>query len=434
MKMQMGGVNALQFGTFFLWFLSSLTNSAMVPHRIVLSFDSIPDFCMPFSLPMVAVGVLIFGRSKREETEQVHEAETYRSMFENVPVGVYRMTPAGKVLEANRKFVELLGYQNIEELKSANVNDLYVSKSDRMAFLDKLRTAELNGEFQMRRKDGRTIWVHDYPKATVSMNGYVTHLDGMAVETQEIDAITRDLNEDKRLDIKRMRAQFISSVTHELRTPLVSIKGYLDYVLAKNDGSVSGAIRPSLEVIKRNTDRLFNLVNDLLDVQRIESGKLALKLETFDFRQILTHCTEEMLPIFNQKSQKITVDAPAGSLDLRGDRLRLTEILTNMLNNATKFTPDGGQVSVRVEQDSEFLRVFVHDTGIGIDKADLERVFEPFSAIPKPTYIKGTGLGMSLAKRLIEAHGGRIWVDSPGKGEGTTFAFELPRRLTVGDV
>jgi signal transduction histidine kinase len=184
-----------------------------------------------------------------------------------------------------------------------------------------------------------------------------------------------------------------------------------------------------LEVIKRNTDRLFNLVNDLLDVQRIESGKLGLKLETFDFRQVLNHCTEEMLPIFNQKSQRITVDAPLGSLDLKGDRLRLTEILTNMLNNATKFTPDGGEVSVRVERDNEFLRVFVHDTGIGIDKADLERVFEPFSSIPKPTYIKGTGLGMSLAKRLIEAHGGRIWVDSPGIGEGTTFAFELPRRL-----
>lgn len=406
----------------------------MVPDGIVPSSNSISYHYVHFSLSLVAIGMLIFGRSRSDETEQVRDAETYRSMFENVPVGVYRVTPAGKVLQANRKFVELLGYQNIEELKSANINDLYVSKSDRMAFLDKLRTAELNGEFQMRRKDGRTIWVHDYPKATVSIDGYVTHVDGMAVETQEIEAITRDLNEDKRLDMKRMRAQFISSVTHELRTPLVSIKGYLDYILAKNDGSVSEAIRPSLEVIKRNTDRLFNLVNDLLDVQRIESGKLALKLETFDFNQILHHCMEEMLPILNQKGQKLTVDAPPGSLDLRGDRLRLTEILTNMLNNATKFTPEGGEVSVRVEQNSEFLRVFVHDTGIGIDKTDLERVFEPFSSIPKPSYIKGTGLGMSLAKRLIDAHGGKIWVDSQGRGEGATFAFELPRRLGVDDV
>jgi len=406
----------------------------MVPDGIVPSSNSISYDYVHFSLSLVAIGMLIFGRSRSDETEQVRDAETYRSMFENVPVGVYRVTPAGKVLQANRKFVELLGYQNIEELKSANINDLYVSKSDRMAFLDKLRTAELNGEFQMRRKDGRTIWVHDYPKATVSIDGYVTHVDGMAVETQEIEAITRDLNEDKRLDMKRMRAQFISSVTHELRTPLVSIKGYLDYILAKNDGSVSEAIRPSLEVIKRNTDRLFNLVNDLLDVQRIESGKLALKLETFDFNQILHHCMEEMLPILNQKGQKLAVDAPPGSLDLRGDRLRLTEILTNMLNNATKFTPAGGEVSVRVEQNSEFLRVFVHDTGIGIDKTDLERVFEPFSSIPKPSYIKGTGLGMSLAKRLIDAHGGKIWVDSQGRGEGATFAFELPRRLGVDDV
>jgi hypothetical protein len=143
---------------------------------------------------------------------------------------------------------------------------------------------------------------------------------------------------------------------------------------------------------------------------------------------------EEMLPILNEKGQKLTVDAPPGSLDLRGDRLRLTEILTNMLNNATKFTPEGGEVSVRVEQNSEFLRVFVHDTGIGIDKTDLERVFEPFSSIPKPSYIKGTGLGMSLAKRLIDAHGGKIWVDSQGRGEGATFAFELPRRLGVDDV
>jgi PAS domain S-box-containing protein len=359
---------------------------------------------------------------------QLGELEKYRRMLDNLPVGIYRINPNGKVLEANRKFAELLGYKSVQELKAVNVNDFYVSQSDRAAFVEKLRNSDLTAEFELRRKDRTTIWVRDYPKATISLNGYITHLDGVFVETHGIDAITRDIGEDKRLDMRRMREQFISSVTHELRTPLVSIKGYVDYILAMKDGSVPDSIRPSLEIIKRNTDRLFTLVNDLLDVQRIESGKFRLKLETFNLREILGNCIEEMAPVLKQKKQKIHVDAPAATLNIQGDRLRLTEVFTNLLNNAAKFTPDSGEIYVRVEEENDSIRISVRDTGIGIDKMDLERVFEPFAAIEKPTYIKGTGLGLSLAKRLVEVHGGKMWVDSPGKGQGATIAFTLPKR------
>ncbi len=432
--MQKGSIGFMILGGIFLWILGAVIDSLTSLQGSLLGSLLSPNIDTYFRASALAIylliGTLILRRSKGQEPAltQLGEPDKYRRMFDNLPVGVYRMTPAGKILEANRKFAQLLGHQSVEELKSVSVNDLYVSQPDRMVFLEKLRNSDMNAEFELRRKDGRTIWIHDYPKAAVSLNGYITHLDGVFVETHGIDAITRDLNEDKRLDMKRMRDQFISSVTHELRTPLVSIKGYVDYILAKRDGSVSESIRPSMEVIKRNTDRLFNLVNDLLDMQRIESGKLALKLETFDLRQILDQCVEEMLPVFNHKNQKIRLDAPTGQLNLQGDRLRLTEVLTNIMNNATKFTPDGGEISIRVEEDNEFIRVCVHDTGIGLDKTDLERVFEPFASIEKPTYIKGTGLGLSLAKRLVEAHGGKIWVDSAGKGQGATFAFSVPRR------
>ena len=393
-----------------------------------------PNLDASFSWAMLSVyaliGILILRKSARQgvTTAKNVEPSAYHQMLDNLPVGVYRMTPSGTILEANRKFAQLLGYQNAEELKPLNVNDLYVKRSDRVAFLEKLRSSDVTSEFQLRRRDGRTVWIRDYPKATISLTGYITYLDGVFVETYGMDAITRDLNEDKRLDMKKMREQFISSVTHELRTPLVSIKGYVDYILSKQDGSVSESIRPSMEVIKRNTDRLFTLVNDLLDIQRIESGKLALKPESFNFREVLDHCAEELLPLIRQKNQKIHVNAPSGALTVQGDRLRLTEVLTNLLNNATKFTPSGGDIFVMVEEDTESLHVQVRDTGIGIDKADLERVFEPFAAIEKPTYIKGTGLGLSLVKRLIEAHSGKIWVDSAGKGQGTTFTFSLPKQ------
>jgi len=127
------------------------------------------------------------------------------------------------------------------------------------------------------------------------------------------------------------------------------------------------------------------------------------------------------------KKQRLRVEAPEKPLQIRGDRDRLSQVLMNLFGNASKFTSEGGTISLHVKELEDAVQVQVSDTGIGIRKEDLERVFEPFAAIEKPTYIKGTGLGLSITRGLIEAHGGKIWAESPGEGKGATFVFTIPR-------
>ena len=368
---------------------------------------------------------LLVRPSKIESKREMKSYEILRSILDNVPVGVYRATSDGRILEANQTFADLLGYNSVDEIKTVNLDDVYVRKTERIDHLEKLRDATIFAEFELKRKDGGTIWVRDYPKATLTNSGYVDYTDGVLVRTQGIEAIVHDITEHRRLEI--MRDHFISAATHELRTPLVSIKGYADFILAENPQSSISNIRPFVEVMKRNADRLLELTNDLLDVQRMESGKIQLKLQQVDLRNLLKECVQEVQPLLDQKHHHLHLEIASGALTIRGDPLRLSQMLWNIMNNAIKFTPDGGDITISLSETPTKACIRVRDTGIGIDKKDLDRVFEPFAAIEKPTYFKGTGLGLSLTKRLAEAHGGVISVSSPGKWQGTTITIELSR-------
>lgn len=391
------------------------------------------SLAVPVSLVFLSVVLLgaSLSASNGKNGESRSTLDHYRSMLDNLPVGVYRSTSDGKILEANRTLARMLGYENLDELKKVDLNDVFVRKSDRVGQLEKLRDSTVFAEFQLRRKDGETVWVRDYPKATLAPTGTVDYQDGVIVQTHGIEAIVRDITEHRRLEI--MKDQFISSVTHELRTPLVSIKGYVDYVLAEDPGGTLGSVRSSIEVVKRNTDRLLDLTNDLLDIQRMESGKLELRIQNLNFRDLIRECVEEIQPLIEQKNQHLHLEIPAGPSTIQGDHLRLSQVLMNLLNNATKFTAAGGDITVRVDEDigTGGLRISVKDTGIGISKPDIPRVFEPFAAIEKATYYKGTGLGLSLTKKLVEAHGGTITAFSPGRGLGTTLTITLPRMRVV---
>ena len=389
------------------------------------AFSAEAFLSLPIGILALFFGIWLMRSGQDEPDKEAKPYERLRSMLDNLPVGVYRATSDGRILEANRTFAELLGYGNVDEIKSVNLDDVYVRKTDRINHLEKLRDATVFAEFELKRKDGGTIWVRDYPKATLANSGYVDYMDGVLVQTQGIEAIVRDITERRQLEI--MKDHFISAATHELRTPLVSIKGYADFILAENPDSSISNIRPFVEVMKRNADRLLELTNDLLDAQRMESGRIQLKIQKLDIRSLVRECVQEVQPLLNQKHHHLHLEIPSGALDIRGDPLRLSQVLWNIMNNAIKFTPDGGDITISMKETPTGIRICVQDTGIGIDKKDLDRVFEPFATIEKPTYFKGTGLGLSLTKRLVEAHGGIITVTSPGKFQGTTITLELSK-------
>ena len=246
---------------------------------------------------------------------------------------------------------------------------------------------------------------------------------------RQVDIKTGELKIEiaEREKMQESKNRLMSAITHELRTPLVSIVGYLDYVLTGKLGPLSEKVESSLQIVKQESDRLLTLTNDLLDIRRLEFGKFQLTPEPLNFKEVIDHCTHEIQPLIREKKQQFKVDVLEGPFPTHADRTRLCQALMNLLSNSVKFTPEGGEIILHVEADADNIKAQVSDTGLGINKDDLTRVFEPFAAIKKPTYIKGTGLGLSLTKGLIEAHGGKIWAESPGEGKGSTFTFTLPR-------
>jgi signal transduction histidine kinase len=252
------------------------------------------------------------------------------------------------------------------------------------------------------------------------VDGTIDHIDGVCVETHGINAILRDVAEHKRLE--SMKDNFIVAVTHELRTPLVSIRGYLDHILL-GEGDLPAVVRSQLEIVGRNANRLLELTNDLLNFEGVQKPRV----EKLEIQGILSHCIEEVQPLLKEKNQELRLEFPDKPLVVLGDPLRLSEVILNVLTNANKFTTNNGRVTIRVEEGDADVTVYVTDSGIGISEGDVDHVFEPFAPIKKPAYFKGSGLGLSLAKKLIEAQGGKIWVTSEGSGLGATFAFTLPK-------
>jgi signal transduction histidine kinase len=244
----------------------------------------------------------------------------------------------------------------------------------------------------------------------------------------EAESARRALAEqNKRLrELDRLKDEFLSLVSHELRTPLTSIRGYLDLVLDEDAGHLNPEQRRFLEAVDRNSGRLLRLVGDLLFVAQADAGRLSLEQAKLDVSSIAADCVEGARPAADEKSiELVLLAAPVPALV--GDRVRLSQVLDNLVSNALKFTPAGGTVQVKTFSDGEHVAVEVSDTGIGVPLADQPRLFERFfrSNAAYDQAIPGTGLGLAIVKAIVEAHRGRITLDSQ-EGQGTTFRIELP--------
>ena len=238
-------------------------------------------------------------------------------------------------------------------------------------------------------------------------------------------AVFRDFTHEAEID--RMKSDFVSIVSHELRTPLTSIKGYLDLVLMGTSGPTNKQQESFLQIAKNNTDRLHGLVSDLLDISRMESGKMALDVQVVSLLQVVQQVSNSMRKAFQDRGLTLTVDVPPELPEILGDPARISQILINLLSNAYKYTSEGGAI-LQVRPGRRVLQVDVIDTGAGISAEDQDKLFTPFfraddQAVRQET---GSGLGLTITKSLVEMHGGEMRVTSkPGKG--STFTFTLPR-------
>jgi signal transduction histidine kinase len=226
-------------------------------------------------------------------------------------------------------------------------------------------------------------------------------------------------------ELDRMKNQFISTATHELRTPVTSIIGFLELVLDDSSEELPESVRNDLNVVFRNSMRLVDMTNDLLDVQRITSGRFEVTLEEVELINTVNDVLEELKPLFSDKKQKLLVDAPE-RLMVNVDESRISQLLINLLRNANKFTPEKGLIEVKVEAIDSYVQVSVKDSGIGLREEDLGKLFTPFPGIQHGLNVSSTGLGLSIAKGIVELHNGTIWAESDGLGTGSIFIFKIP--------
>ncbi|MEK7559225.1 MAG: HAMP domain-containing sensor histidine kinase [Patescibacteria group bacterium] len=239
-------------------------------------------------------------------------------------------------------------------------------------------------------------------------------------------------NANERLkEVDKLKDEFVSLASHELRTPMTVIKSYVFMLLNKSAGELTNKQKTYLERTLSSTERLINLVNDMLNVSRIESGKLTIEPVPADIGKLVYEVVTEMQTRASEMDIKLVYTQPTSPLISNADINRIKQVLINLIGNSFKFTPKGGMVKIELTQnEKDFALIKVSDTGRGISSADMAKLFIKFSMVGNNRLTKdkgqGTGLGLYLSKSLIELHGGKIWAQSEGEGKGSTFSFTLP--------
>lgn len=249
----------------------------------------------------------------------------------------------------------------------------------------------------------------------------------------EVSRATADLvaANTKLQELDTLKDEFVSLASHELRTPLTAIRSYIWMALSGKGGAITEKQRYYLDRSFRSTDRLIKLVNDMLNISRIESGRMAILLTRVNVLALITGIVEDLAPRLSESGIRCDVSSDAVVSDVVSDADKLSEVLLNILGNAIKFTPKGGRIRIVVANEKDMVRISVTDTGIGIDPVNVPKLFTKFgalrsSATPDAIASQSTGLGLYISKAIVARHGGTIRAISPGIGKGTTVSFTIP--------
>ncbi|HMA64222.1 MAG: ATP-binding protein, partial [Fibrobacterota bacterium] len=384
--------------------------------------------------------------------------------IEYTPIGIVVLRTDGKVHYINR-FAEQMFNQSRETLLG-KIIDHSVSDYTGKVTWEEIWTAMLQGELteasvviEPPGKDATVCKVQSF-----FIKGNENYQDSLALIFRDMtqDIRITDQIEKKNLEMAKMNSElirsnaewkrvsdmksnFLSIASHELKTPLTSIKGYSDIIIDNMKDKLDTSVYRMIESINRAADRLHKVVNNILDVTRIEQKRLRLKPELLDLRAVICDCIDELAQFSLKRNITFTCDIPDGLPSFYGDKMRMQQVFTNLFSNALKYSPDGSGVwvSVSLEEGDKF-HIVVKDNGIGIDKTEQKNIFYPFYEVGSvnshsTSYSSfmggGTGLGLSIVKGIVERHGGRIWVISEGVREnafpGSEFHITMPVQAEI---
>jgi len=359
--------------------------------------------------------------------EEVHRGKAYiENLVENAGDGIISTDGEDRILTWNRGAEVIFGYSK-DEVVGQSLKLLLpphrANELEEIRIKVQLQGVIRNLEVRRQRKDGVMI---DVALAVSPIGDNTGNVSGFL-------HLAKDITEKKRYehrlrDLDRLKSDFVSNVSHELRTPLTAIKGSADNMLDGITGPLNEKQVRYLTRMKSNADRLTRLINDLLDLSRIEAGKIDLKPAHLPLVNLAQEVAESIRPVASDKLISLEVASPDAGATAWADRDKVVQVLTNLIGNAVKFTPPHGQVRVSIQRNGAgWTEISVTDTGPGIPQEEAGKIFDKFYQVAQAGKQNsgGTGLGLAISKVLVEMHGGKIWVESE-TGRGSTFAFTLP--------
>jgi PAS domain S-box-containing protein len=383
--------------------------------------------------------------------------QRFRELLEAAPDAIIEVNREGQIILLNRVTEQMFGYtreellqQPIEILLPQELRGGHIAHRQRYWSHPATRSMGSGLKLEGQRKNGTRFPVEISLSPVASADGFrvtaiirdvserklaeeqlravqAAYTQELAMKNRELEARNREVEK-----ADQLKSEFLSGMSHELRTPLHTIIGFAELLQEELQGPLNEKQQRFLEHIHRDSQHLLALINDVLDLSKIEAGRLELHPEIFVLHDALEDTASSIRPRANAKAIGLEIAAPDG-LEIYADRLRFKQILYNLLSNAVKFTPEHGRVSVEVRTTAAFVEISVADTGVGIAPEQQQSVFDKFYQVGQRQAggQDGTGLGLAITRRLVEEHGGSICLDSR-LGQGSRFTFTIPYSPQVG--
>jgi PAS domain S-box-containing protein len=381
--------------------------------------------------------------------QEIKESEEkYRHLFENSPFSIVLLNDEGKIIDTNPKTTELFGYKKEDLVDKNYLNLMDIFPEETIPGLRLVQDLMSKGEpsnpitkpqiTKIYNKEKKAMWVAS-ELSTVNISGElmilaiiqdITEKKLAEEKLKESERILRQQNiELKELD--RLKTDFISIAAHDLKTPLISVGGYVDLILLREKG-LKEEVKEDLNRVLNNVHRLDRYINRLLDVMKIEAKKVELVKREENIHKIIIDCLSDLEFQISQKDLTVNVDI-SKNLNMRVDNFRISQAILNLLSNAVKFTPKNGKIDIYINEEDERVLFKIKDSGKGLTPEEIQKLFGKFVTIEQSvdgysTFDKGSGLGLYITRGFIEAHGGKIWVESKGRDLGAEFIFTLPKQ------
>ncbi len=363
--------------------------------------------------------------------------ETIRSHPFNVVITDIRLpdTDGMEILELAREIepdvavIMMTGYASVETAVDA-VNQGAYAYFVKPVNMDVMKTTIVNALRQQRLSLENKRLVESLQRSSKLL--FETN-EKLKIDITERKRVEQELMEKTREveEATQAKSEFLANMSHELRSPLNVTIGFSELMIDEVPGKINKEQRQCLKDVLASSKHLLNLINEILDLSKIESGKIKLGLTNVALAEVIASLESAVKPILASRKQSLEVKVEEGLPPVCADKAKIRQVLLNLLSNSIKFTPDGGKLKIEAIREDNWCQVSVIDNGIGIKKEDQERLFEPFCQLDSPLNKErgGTGLGLAIAKQIIEKHSGRIWVESE-YGKGSRFTFTLPLATT----